>query len=56
MQNLSASSRIYLGSRNHIYIYIYIITVKLTSISFPLSVQNAVYYHDICRHYYDYYY
>ena len=23
MQNLSASSRIYLGSRNHIYIYIY---------------------------------
>ena len=30
-----------------------IITVKLTSISFPLSVQNAIYHHDIYRHYYD---
>ena len=30
MQNLSASSRIYLGSRNHIYIYIYIYMVFST--------------------------
>ena len=44
---------IYITYISYIYIYIYIIKVKLKSISFPLSVYNAIYHHDIYRHYYE---